>query len=229
MTTELVEGTTLAQRLELGALRLEDALCFFSQLLSGLGHAHLLGVVHRDITPSNIVLTPDGRVKLTGFALAKAASDPQLTQPGTVMGSLNYISPEQVKGLSEIDKRSDIYSLGVVLYEALTGRRPFQHEEPVRGDAGARQRESPGAQCRKRQPPGGIERYRFESDGQGSRVLVFKPRRNSATPWTCWEERPSGSPDGCQARCRAGCRACADRGCPARARGRANGRPSCRG
>jgi len=128
MTTELVEGTTLAQRLELGALRLEDALSFFSQLLGGLGHAHLLGVVHRDITPSNIVLTSDGRVKLTGFALAKAASDPQLTQPGTVMGSLNYISPEQVKGLSEIDKRSDIYSLGVVLYEAVTGRRPFQHE-----------------------------------------------------------------------------------------------------
>ncbi len=128
MTTELVEGTTLAQRLELGALPLEEALSFFSQILSGLGHAHVLGVVHRDITPANIVLTSEGRVKLSGFAMAKASTDPQLTQPGTVMGSLNYISPEQVKGLSEIDKRSDLYSLGVVLYEAVTGRRPFQHE-----------------------------------------------------------------------------------------------------
>jgi len=128
MTTELVEGTTLAQRLELGPLPLEEALSFFSQVLSGLGHAHVLGVVHRDIVPANIILTSDGQVKLTGFALAKAATDPQLTQPGTVMGSLNYISPEQVKGLSEIDKRSDIYSLGVVLYEAVTGRKPFQHQ-----------------------------------------------------------------------------------------------------
>ncbi len=128
MTTELVEGTTLAQRLELGPLPLEEALSFFSEVLSGLGHAHVLGVVHRDITPSNILLTSDQRVKLTGFALAKASTDPQLTQPGTVMGSLNYISPEQVKGVGEIDKRSDLYSLGVVLYEAVTGRRPFQQE-----------------------------------------------------------------------------------------------------
>jgi serine/threonine-protein kinase len=81
--------------------------------------------VHRDISPSNIILTPEGRVKLTGFALAKATTDPQLTQPGTVLGSLDYMSPEQVKGLTEVDGRTDIYSLGVVLYEALTGQKPF--------------------------------------------------------------------------------------------------------
>jgi serine/threonine protein kinase len=128
MTTELVEGTTLAQRLELGPLSLEEAVSCFSQVLSGLAHAHALGVVHRDLTPSNIILTPEGRVKLTGFALAKATTDPQLTQPGTVMGSLDYISPEQVKGLSEVDARADIYSLGVVLYEAAAGRKPFEEK-----------------------------------------------------------------------------------------------------
>jgi serine/threonine protein kinase len=128
MTTELVEGITLAQRLELGPLSLEEAVSCFSQVLSGLAHAHSLGVVHRDLTPSNIILTSDGRVKLTGFALAKATTDPQLTQPGTVMGSLDYISPEQVKGLSEVDARTDIYSLGVVLYEAVTGRKPFEEK-----------------------------------------------------------------------------------------------------
>jgi len=128
MTTELVEGTTLAQRLELGPLSSEEAVSCFSQVLSGLAQAHALGVVHRDITPANIILASDGRVKLTGFALAKATTDPQLTQPGTVMGSLDYISPEQVKGLSEVDARTDIYSLGVVLYEAVTGRKPFEEK-----------------------------------------------------------------------------------------------------
>src|ERR1700680_2561211 len=125
MTTELAEGTTLAQRLELGPLSSEEAVGCFSQVLRGLAQAHALGVVHRGLTPSNIILTSEGRVKLTGFALAKATTDPQLTQPGTVMGSLDYISPEQVKGLSEVDARTDIYSLGVVLYEAVTGRKPF--------------------------------------------------------------------------------------------------------
>jgi serine/threonine protein kinase len=125
MTTELVEGTTLEQRLELGPLPLAEALSYASQLLGALAHAHGLGVVHRDITPTNIILTPEGGVKLTGFGLAKATTDPQLTQPGTVMGSLDYISPEQIKGVIELDGRTDIYSLGVVLYEAVTGQKPF--------------------------------------------------------------------------------------------------------
>src|SRR5713226_8865345 len=128
MTTELVEGTTLAQRLELGPLPVAEALHYVSQLLSALAQAHGLGVVHRDITPSNIILTPGGGAKLTGFGLAKATTDPQLTQPGTVIGSLDYISPEQIKGMSELDGRTDIYSLGVVLYQAVTGKRPFERK-----------------------------------------------------------------------------------------------------
>jgi eukaryotic-like serine/threonine-protein kinase len=128
MTTELVEGTTLAARRESGPLPLAEALSYVSQVLSALAYAHSLGFVHRNITPSNIILTPEGSAKLTGFSLAKATTDPQMTQPGTVMGSLNYISPEQVKGLTELDGRSDIYSLGVVLYEAVTGRRPLHRK-----------------------------------------------------------------------------------------------------
>jgi len=128
MTTEFVEGTTLAKRRELGALPLSEAIDYISQTLAALEYAHSLGVVHRDVTPSNIILTPGGIVKLTGFGLAKASTDQQLTQPGTVLGSLNYISPEQIKGLGELDARTDIYGTGVVLYELVTGRRPFHHK-----------------------------------------------------------------------------------------------------
>jgi len=125
MTSELVEGTTLERRLELGPIPAAEALGYVSQVLSALGSAHALGLVHRDVTPSNIILTPDGNVKLTGFGFAKAMADPQLTQPGTVIGRLDYISPEQVKGVRTLDGRTDIYSLGVVLYEAVTGSNPF--------------------------------------------------------------------------------------------------------
>src|SRR5437879_4658652 len=99
MTTELVEGTTLADRMELGPIPLPEALSYASQVLAALAHAHASGIVHRDITPSNIILTAGGGVKLTGFGLAKTITDPQLTQPGTVIGSLDYISPEQIRGV----------------------------------------------------------------------------------------------------------------------------------
>ncbi len=128
MTTELVEGTTLAARRELGPLPVKEAVDFAGQVLAALDYAHSLGIIHRDVTPANIILPHDGGVKLTGFGLAKTAQDHQLTQPGTVMGSLNYISPEQIKGSSKLDGRTDIYSTGVVLYEALTGRRPFHRK-----------------------------------------------------------------------------------------------------
>jgi len=128
MTTELVEGTTLAAVREMGPLPVPEAVRIIAQVLAALSYAHSLGVVHRDVTPANVILTEDGGVKLTGFGLAKGAGDHQLTQPGIVLGSLNYISPEQIKGSTNLDCRTDIYSLGVVLYEALTGRRPFHRK-----------------------------------------------------------------------------------------------------
>ena len=125
LTTELVEGVTLEQRLEQGPLPWEEAVDYALQALAALKYAHQEGVVHRDLTPAHLVITAQGSVKVTGFALAKQASDPQLTQPGMVMGSVYYMSPEQVKGSTTVDARSDIYSLGIVLYEAVTGKKPF--------------------------------------------------------------------------------------------------------
>ena len=125
MTSELVEGGTLAGRLELGPLPWKEAAACMSQVLAALAYAHERNVVHRDLTPGRIILTPAGVARLNGFSLAKGLSEAHLTVIGTVVGSLKYISPEQVKGLEQVDARSDIYSAGVVLYEMLAGKPPF--------------------------------------------------------------------------------------------------------
>jgi serine/threonine protein kinase len=125
MTSEWVEGRTLAEMLREGALPTDKATDLFRQALAAFAYAHREGVVHRDITPEHLVLTRDGTVKVTGFGLAKKSTDLQLTQPGMVLGSVYYMSPEQVRGSVDIDYRADIYSLGVVLFEAVTGRPPF--------------------------------------------------------------------------------------------------------
>ncbi len=125
MTTELLEGGTLADRLEAGPLPMAEAVGYLCQALAALGYAHEQGVVHRMISPAVMTITPGGTLKLTGFDLAKTATDPQLTQAGAVMGTLEYISPEQVKGITTLDARTDIYSVGAVLYAAVTGRGPF--------------------------------------------------------------------------------------------------------
>jgi serine/threonine protein kinase len=125
MTTELIEGTTLKDRLEGGPLGSAEAIGYIRQALAALACAHSHRIVHRDLTPDSIIVTPDGIVKLTGFALAKATNSPQLTQVGAVVGNLKYISPEQIKGTGTPDPRSDLYSMGVVLYEAITGKTPF--------------------------------------------------------------------------------------------------------
>ena len=126
MIMELVEGTTLEQMQEQGPLPLADGLRYISDSLDALGYAHEHGVIHRDIKPANIMLTNDGVIKLMDFGIAKAANDRKLTMTGTTMGSLYYMSPEQVKGITSLDPRSDLYSLGVTLYEVVTGQRPFQ-------------------------------------------------------------------------------------------------------
>jgi serine/threonine protein kinase len=125
MLMELVEGVTLEQRLQQGPVPLRDGVDYISQVLGALGYAHEHGVIHRDIKPANMMLTPNGTVKLMDFGIAKAAADRKLTMTGTTMGSLYYMSPEQIKGMSTLDARSDLYSVGVSLYEIVTGKKPF--------------------------------------------------------------------------------------------------------
>jgi len=129
MIMEYVEGTTVASRLERGPIPVPEALNYIDQVLSALSYAHQLHVVHRDIKPANMMVTPAGVVKLMDFGLAHGGNDGSpslsLTVAGTTLGSLNYMSPEQVKGQAA-DERSDLYSLGISLYEMVTGQRPFQ-------------------------------------------------------------------------------------------------------
>jgi serine/threonine-protein kinase len=125
MVMEFVEGLTLAERAGQGAIPQADIMNYMQQVLSALSYAHGRGVVHRDIKPGNVMVTPDGTVKLMDFGIARSGVESDLTRPGTSMGSLSYMSPEQVRGDS-VDARSDIYSAGVMMYELFTGRRPFQ-------------------------------------------------------------------------------------------------------
>ncbi len=125
MVMELVEGETLDKVQEHGSLSMEAGIELVLQALSALSYAHAHGVTHRDIKPSNILITSNGTVKLTDFGLARTPGDPRLTQTGAVVGSLHYISPEQVQSSPDIDYRSDIYSMGAVLYEVVTGAKPF--------------------------------------------------------------------------------------------------------
>jgi serine/threonine-protein kinase len=127
MIMELVEGTTLDERARRGAIPHDEVIAIVLQVLSALSYAHARGVVHRDIKPANVMVTTGGNVKLMDFGIAKSSSEKHLTQPGTTMGSFYYMSPEQVRG-SIVNARSDLYSVGILLYELLSGRRPFQAE-----------------------------------------------------------------------------------------------------
>ena len=125
MIMEYVEGATLAQRLERGPIPVPDALNYVDQVLNALSYAHQHGVIHRDIKPANMMLTPQGVVKLMDFGIARSSGDSGLTMTGTTLGSINYMSPEQVRG-EPADARSDLYSVGISLYEMVTGQRPFE-------------------------------------------------------------------------------------------------------
>jgi eukaryotic-like serine/threonine-protein kinase len=124
MMMEFVEGATLEQIAKRGPIPQSDIINYMQQVLAALSYAHSRGVVHRDIKPANIMVTSQGTVKLMDFGIAKSRTEQDLTRPGTTMGSLYYMSPEQVRG-GTIDARSDIYSVGVMMYELLAGRRPF--------------------------------------------------------------------------------------------------------
>ena len=121
------EGGTLRERIDSGSLTNEEAVTVASQIASGLARAHEKGIVHRDIKPQNILLTRDGEAKIIDFGLAKLAGRTKLTREGSTLGTAAYMSPEQARG-EEVDHRSDIFSLGTMLYEMLAGEPPFKGE-----------------------------------------------------------------------------------------------------
>src|SRR4051794_9548760 len=131
---EYIDGRSLADILRTeGPLHPQRAAEVASDIASALGFAHRNGVVHRDVKPGNVLISPSGQVKVADFGIARAlGADPEsnLTQAGSVMGTATYFAPEQAQGLP-LDPRSDLYSLGVVLYEMVTGRPPFSGESPV--------------------------------------------------------------------------------------------------
>src|SRR5215472_1835982 len=137
LVMECVEGETLAKRLEKGPLPVDQVLKLGAQIADALDKAHRAGIVHRDLKPGNIMLTPTG-AKLLDFGLAKPATsltdlatitatkaEPPVTEHGTIVGTFQYMSPEQIEG-RELDGRSDIFSLGAVLYEMVTGQKAFE-------------------------------------------------------------------------------------------------------
>lgn len=128
---EYVQGQNLSVIIrEKGALSEHFVVSVALQIAKALAHAHHHGIVHRDIKPHNILITQDGRVKVTDFGIAQAISSANLTQTGMVLGSVHYFSPEQARGVN-VQSASDLYSLGVVMYEMLSGRQPFRGDTPI--------------------------------------------------------------------------------------------------
>ncbi len=170
IVTELLEGETLRARIAAGALPARKALDYAAQLAKGLAAAHEKGIVHRDLKPENVFVTRDGRVKILDFGLAKLkeselpeAGQTQLpteaagTEPGVVLGTMGYMSPEQVRG-RPADRRSDIFSFGAILYEMLSGQRAFRAETAADTITAILTKEPPDLSQTNREVPPGLER-----------------------------------------------------------------------
>ncbi|MCL1918172.1 MAG: Stk1 family PASTA domain-containing Ser/Thr kinase [Peptococcaceae bacterium] len=128
---EYIQGKTLKDIVrENGPLQLMDAINIVYQVGEALRHAHANDIVHRDIKPQNIMVTPDGRAKVTDFGIARAATSATLTHTGDIIGSVHYLSPEQARG-AIVTEQSDIYSLGIIIYELITGQLPYDGDTPI--------------------------------------------------------------------------------------------------
>ena len=181
LVMELVEGPTLADRIAQGAIPVDEALPISKQIAEALEAAHEQGIIHRDLKPANVKVRPDGTVKVLDFGLAKAMESqsamspgmsqaptittPAMTQAGMILGTAAYMSPEQAKGRT-VDKRSDVWAFGAVLYEMLTGKRAFEGEDvsdtmasvlkaDTNWDAFPRLRFPNGRECGQAMPPAG--------------------------------------------------------------------------
>ena len=173
IAAEFIDGQTLRQRLTGGAMKLSEALDIAVQVASALAEAHAAGIVHRDIKPENIMLRRDGYIKVLDFGLAKLIEPPSgeqtstnsedssprdfHTDPGVMMGTPRYMSPEQIRGM-EVDARADIFSLGVVLYEMVAGRAPFDGATAGEKVAAILNHEPPSLERFVREPPSELAR-----------------------------------------------------------------------
>ena len=126
MVMEYIEGVTLKQLISnTGPMPEQKAIWILNQMLDAVGYAHKKGIIHRDIKPSNVLITGENNVKILDFGIAKILQDKGMTKTGTKMGTIFYMSPEQIKAVKDIDNRTDIYSIGVTFYEMLSGKVPF--------------------------------------------------------------------------------------------------------
>jgi eukaryotic-like serine/threonine-protein kinase len=193
---EMVEGQTLSSLLPRGGLPVDQVVHYGRQLAAALAHAHARGVIHRDLKCQNVMVTPDGRVKVLDFGLARRAIDAgvvavteihvSLTQPGTAVGTLPYMSPEQLRG-EKAQVSSDLWALGVVLYELTTGRLPFKGQTPFELSA-AILNDAPAAL------PAGVPRF---LEAAIARCLVKDPRerfQRAADVGAALEARESDAP-----------------------------------
>ncbi len=190
--TELLEGETLRAKLAAGPIPLGQALSYALQIAKGIAAAHKKGVVHRDLKPDNLFILADGHLKILDFGLAKrsglygrgtgAALLSDLTEPGTVMGTAGYMSPEQVRGYS-VDHRADIFAFGTILYELLSGRRAFKKDTPADTMA-AILNEAPADLSAS---GGTFRRLSTASSGvvsRSHRSSASRPPRRSSSPWS---------------------------------------------
>ena len=127
---EYVEGQNLKQLVESGPLKLREVIRIASQIADGLYAAHARNIVHRDISPQNLLISYQGEVKISDFGISKASSEPSFTQVGVIKGKLAYMSTEQALG-EPVDRRADIFALGLVFYETLTGKRVYQFDSDI--------------------------------------------------------------------------------------------------
>ena len=162
---ELIEGETLRAKLKGGVLPLRKAMDYGAQLANGLAAAHDKDIVHRDLKPENIMVTPDGRIKVLDFGLARTDTEGDVssgntkthaTEAGLVMGTLGYMSPEQAKG-KRADRRSDVFALGCVLYEMVTGKRAFPGDSQAESLSAILRDDPPAMSLSGRQVPAVLE------------------------------------------------------------------------
>jgi serine/threonine protein kinase len=189
LITELLQGQTLRERLLTGPIPVRKTVDYALQTTRGLAAAHDRGIVHRDLKPENIFITRDGVVKILDFGLAKLLSsdldekDATLTMPGVVLGTAGYMSPEQVRAQAS-DHRSDIFSLGAILYEMLSGSRAFQGATPADTMSAILKEDSPDLSTRARNLPPALGRLCIAA-WRRIQPSAFNPRVIWPLIWSC--------------------------------------------